>query len=74
MPSDKAIAKLHADMLSAKRVAVRPFRVNLAFLINRKETVVVTRHGKPVCVLLPWEQMIEVMQEIDLLTQKARVV
>ena len=51
-----------------KRASIREFRATLAELIEEKEPVVITRHGKPAAVVYPLENMrivpLEVRQEL----------
>ncbi len=54
----------------AKPVNVREAQATLSKLIRSKSTSMVLSHGKPVSVLVPYEEMLDLLETLDELKDK----
>lgn len=52
-------------LLKARSIGVRNFRDKLSRFINKHELFIVTEHGEPTSVLLPYEDMLEIVDVLD---------
>lgn len=55
----------------AKYVGVREFRENLAKVVKSRHFVFVTDHGKPVKAMIPYGTLLELMEVLSELKDKA---
>ena len=56
------------DLLKAPHVGVRELKENLSGFLKKKRPLVVTEHGAPTRVLVPYDEMVElldIIEEID---------
>jgi len=58
-------------LLKARTIGVRNFRDKLSRLIHSHEMFVVTEHGSPTSVLLPYDDVLEIVDILDELRDKA---
>ena len=52
-------------LLKAKKVGVRSFRDSVSRYIREHRPIVITEHGTPESVLLPYEDMLEIIDVLD---------
>lgn len=52
-------------LLHAKSIGVRNFRDKVSRLIKRHQIFIVTEHGNPTSVLLPYGDMLEIVDILD---------
>ena len=57
-------------LLKARTIGVRNFRNKLSRLIHTHEMFVVTEHGSPTSVLLPYNDVLEIVDILDELRDK----
>jgi len=57
-------------LLKAKSIGVRNFRDKVSRLIHTHEIFVVTEHGSPTSVLLPYDDVLEIVDVLDELRDK----
>ena len=57
-------------LLKARSVGVRNFRDKLSRFIKKHELFIVTEHGEPTSVLMPYEDMLEIVDVLDELQDK----
>ena len=57
-------------LLKARSVGIRNFRNKLSKFIGKHELFIVTEHGQPASVLLPYEDMLEIVDVLDELQDK----
>ena len=57
-------------ILKAKTVGIRNFRDRLSRLIHTHEMFVVTEHGSPTSVLLPYDDVLEIADVLEELRDK----
>ena len=57
-------------LLKARTIGVRKFRNKISRLIKSHEMCVVTEHGTPASVLLPYEDVLEIADVLDELKDK----
>ena len=57
-------------LLKAKSIGVRKFRDKISRLIHAHEMFVVTEHGSPASVLLPYNDVLEIVDVLDELRDK----
>ena len=57
-------------LVKAKRIGVRRFRNNLSKIVKKHEMFVVTDHGTPASVLLPYDDILEIIDILDELRDK----
>lgn len=62
---------LSAALLRAPRVGAREFRNKACSFIRRGKAYLVTEHGQPAGVFLPYEDALELAEIIDELNDKA---
>ena len=60
-------------LLKARTVGVRNFRNKISRFIKSHEMFVVTEHGSPASVLLPYEDVLEIVDVLDELRDKKAV-
>lgn len=53
------------DLMRAKTIAVRQFREDIFNIVKRKETYVITSNGKQEMFLIPYEDVIELMDILE---------
>ena len=53
------------DILSSEHVGVRELRDNLSRIVHKSKPVIVTDRGVPAKVLLPYSDMVELLEIID---------
>ena len=56
---------LATELLNAKHVGVRDLRDHLSEMIKKDTLVIVTEHGQPSKVLIPYEDMLEIVDMMD---------
>jgi antitoxin (DNA-binding transcriptional repressor) of toxin-antitoxin stability system len=59
---------ISSDLLRAERVGVRELREQLSKKIKKGKLIVVTDHGDPINVLIPYEdilELIDILEEIQ---------
>jgi len=61
---------LSRALLKAKTIGVRKFRDRLSRLIHTHEMFIVTEHGSPTSVLLPYQDVLEIIDILDELRDK----
>jgi PHD/YefM family antitoxin component YafN of YafNO toxin-antitoxin module len=64
---------LEKDLLKAKSVGVRGFRDKLSKLMRTNEIFIVTDHGDPKSVLMPYDDVLEIVDILDELRDKDAV-
>lgn len=52
-------------LLHAKSIGIRNFRDKISQLIKKHQIFIVTEHGSPASVLLPYEDMLEIVDILD---------
>lgn len=57
-------------LLHAKSIGVRNFRDKISQLIGSRQIFIVTEHGSPTSVLLPYENVLEIVDILDELKDK----
>jgi PHD/YefM family antitoxin component YafN of YafNO toxin-antitoxin module len=57
-------------LLRAPRIGAREFRNNACFYIKSGKLYMITEHGKPAGVFMPYEEALELMEIIDELNDK----
>lgn len=57
-------------LLKARTIGVRNFRDKVSRLIHSHEMFVVTEHGSPTSVLLPYDDLLEIVDVLDELRDK----
>lgn len=57
-------------LLRARSIGVRNFRDKVSSLIHSHEMFVVTEHGSPTSVLLPYDDVLEIVDVLDELRDK----
>ena len=65
--------KIAMNLLKADRVGVRELKSDLSKRLNRKELLVVTDHGAPAHVIVPYEDMLELVDLLDEATDSQMV-
>lgn len=53
------------NLLKAPHVGIREFKEKISFLLNKRKTLVLTDHGEPASVLVPYEDMLELLDILD---------
>ena len=56
-----------------KYVGVRELRINLAKVLKSKKAYFVTDHGKPVKVMIPYEVLLNLLETLEELKDKALI-
>jgi hypothetical protein len=64
---------LSKALLRAKSVGVRNFRNGASGFIRSHQFIIVTEHGKPESVLLPYNDMLEIVDILEELEDKETV-
>jgi len=54
-----------SEMLHATHMGVRELKNNLPGVLHSKKPVVATEHGKPTYFLLPYDEMVEIMEMLE---------
>jgi len=74
-PDWKEVNPMNASsiLLKAESVGVREFRDNASKIIKKHKPVVITAHGKKESVLVPFDDMLEIIEILDEL-QDERVI
>lgn len=54
-----------SDILKAKHIGVRAFRGNASKHINENKIIILTLHGKPKQVMVPYVEMRDLMIELS---------
>ncbi len=49
------------NLLKAPHVGVREFKEKISSFLNKRKTLVVTDHGEPTSVLVPYKDMMEIL-------------
>ena len=62
--------KLAIDFLKAPHIGIRELKEGLSSFLKKSEPVIVTDRGLPVNVILPYNEMIELLDIIDELQDK----
>ncbi|UCE18708.1 MAG: type II toxin-antitoxin system Phd/YefM family antitoxin [Gemmatimonadota bacterium] len=57
--------RIASAILKAERVGIRNLSENLSKLLNEGKPYVITDHGKPKQVLLPYDEMMELIDILD---------
>ena len=60
-------------LLKARTIGVRNFRNKVSKLMRTHEMFVVTEHGSPTSVLLPYEDVLEIVDVLDELQDKGAI-
>ena len=56
------------DLLKAPHIGIREFKEKISTLLNQRKTLVVTDRGEPTSVLIPYAEMLElldIMEEVN---------
>jgi len=53
------------NLLKAPHFGVREFKEKISSLLNKRETLVLTDHGEPTGVLVPYADMLELLDILD---------
>jgi len=61
------------NLLKANHVGVREFREHLSGYLKKKDFCVITERGEPANVMLPYEDMLELLDIIDELSDPGTV-
>ena len=54
-----------SEMLHATHMGVRELKNNLPSVLRSNKPVVATEHGKPAYFLLPYDEMVEIMEMLE---------
>jgi len=54
-----------AMLLKARRIGVRKFRNHVFLLVRQNSPLVITEHGEPTSVVVPYEDMLEIADVLD---------
>jgi len=60
-------------LLKARTLGVRNFRNKLSQLMHTHEMFIVTEHGKPTSVLLPYNDILEIVDILDELRDRGAI-
>ncbi|MEA2082490.1 MAG: type II toxin-antitoxin system prevent-host-death family antitoxin [Elusimicrobiota bacterium] len=58
------------QLLRAEHTGVREFRKNLSFYLKKKDSVVVTSRSAPKKVLVPYDDLLEIVEILDELSDE----
>lgn len=64
------VMTLGKALLKARAIGIRKFRDKISRLIHAHEIFVVTDHGSPTSVLLPYDDVLEIVDVLDELRDK----
>ncbi len=53
------------DLLKAPHVGVREFKAKMSSLLDKRRTLVVTEHGEPTSVVVPYQDMMELLDILE---------
>jgi prevent-host-death family protein len=53
------------NLLKAPHVGIREFKEKISSLLNKRKTLVLTDHGEPASVLIPYADMLELLDILD---------
>jgi len=53
------------NLLKAPHVGVREFKEKVSSFLNKRKTLVVTDHGDPASVLVPYKDMMEILDILE---------
>ena len=53
------------NLLKAPHVGIREFKEKISSLLNKRKTLVLTDHGQPASVLIPYSDMLELLDILD---------
>ena len=65
--------KIAMNLLKADHVGVRELKSDLSKRLNRRKMLVVTDHGAPAHVIVPYEDMLELIDLLDEATDSETV-
>lgn len=63
--------KIAMDLLKADRVGVRDLKTNLSRRLKMHKLLVVTDHSQPVKVIMPYADMMDLLDMLDEMTDEA---
>ena len=53
------------DLLRAPHIGIREFKDKISSLVNRRKTLILTDHGEPSSVLIPYQDMLELIDILE---------
>jgi len=65
--------KIAIDLLKAEHVGVRELKAGLSRRLKTHKTIVITDHGSPVKVILPYSDVLELLDILDEVTDPKMV-
>lgn len=64
---------LSSEILKSEYIGIRELRENLSKKLQTQKTLIITEHGEPVNVILPYTDLIELLDIIDEISDNGSV-